>query len=528
MPASEEWRALAARMAMLDARPPVGDAELVVDHRFSFLNVERRLESVDWSTAYETPLWDYHLHYFDYALDLARAWKSTGDPRYGHRYIELWTSWLDAAADGDARLDPYPTSVRCLNGLRSLWLIEDRVPREFADRLRGGIHAQLEWLSRHLERHLGANHLLKNLTALAWGSLAFRDHRVRWRRYLSELWSEMDEQVLSDGVHYERSPMYHADVLADLLRTTALCRAADSPIPDRVPERLDRMVRALQWLSRPDGTLHLFNDAANGQGPPRQEIVWLAGKVLARDRQEPQGTFALEESGYFGSIGPDGTHRLVIDAGRPGPTYQPGHAHCDMLSFELDLDGRPFIVDSGLHGYDGDPYREYVRSTRAHNTVAIDGREQHEMWATFRVARRGEIVEARWSSADEEGFEFSAACRPYHNSSCLHKRAVVLDGRRLVVTDEVIGASQSVTSWLHFHPDVRLDRTAMGFVANVGGLRLTIVPMGEATIEPIRGDSEPKQGWYCPEFGLARPATVLELRVQGVANPVFGWDFSFG
>ena len=34
-----------------------------------------------------------------------------------------------------------------------------------------------------------------------------------------------------------------------------------------------------------------------------------------------------------------------------------------------------------MHGYDGDPYREYVRSTRAHNTVMISGGEQ---WISIR------------------------------------------------------------------------------------------------------------------------------------------------
>src|SRR5690606_2555175 len=70
------------------------------------------------------------------------------------------------------------------------------------------------------------------------------------------------------------------------------------------------------------------------------------------------------------------------------------HAHCDLLSFELDLAGLPFAVDAGVSGYADAPLREFVRSTRAHNTVVIGGREQSEIWGVYRVARMAEVMRA--------------------------------------------------------------------------------------------------------------------------------------
>ncbi|MGI9037583.1 MAG: heparinase II/III domain-containing protein [Gemmatimonadota bacterium] len=502
-------------------------ADLAVDHRFRFAGRELRLPEVDWSTGYESPLWTYNLQYFDYAVDLARAWRASGEPRYGDCLVRLWNGWLEAAGSGRARIEPYPTSVRCMNALRSLWLVEDRVSADFSARLVSGTRAQLDWLRSHLERHLRANHLLKNLAALTWGSLAFADPPPGAVQARDELWRELAEQVLPDGGHFERSPMYHAAALDDFLRTLAMCRVGGAAVPKFVPGRLAEMTRALQLLSRSDGTLHLFNDTADGERPDRNDVVALAADVLESTFAEPAGAFALQHTGYHGCVDTDGDYRFVVDAGPAGPTYQPGHAHCDMLSFELDVHGRPFVVDSGLHGYDGDPYREYVRSTRAHNTVAIDGLDQHEMWATFRVARRGEILSATSGPVGDEGFEFRGAARSYHDRSAVHERRVKILRGTLAVTDRVEGANgRSLASWLHVHPDFRLRPSAAGFVAagpDEGAPAVAIEFFGADDIRLVTGARDPVQGWYCPRFGRAIPASVIEMRIAANEGRDFGY-----
>lgn len=507
--------------------PEPVEVTLAMEGRYRFLNRERQLHDIDWTVDYESPLWTYHLHYLDVAVDLARAWQKTADPRLLAALADLWTSWLSAAERGKARIEPYPTSVRSMNALETLWLVEDEIPADLFHRLLAATGAQLDWLAEHLEHHLDANHLQRNLTALAWGALAFAGERgSRRQRHLPALWEQSREQVLPDGGHFERSPMYHGAALNDFLRTLSLCRAAGATVPADVPGRLTKMTRAYQWMSRPDGTLHLLNDAANGQRPARNEVMDLARRVLHEEFPEPTGSFALPATGYFGLVDVAEGTRLIIDAGPPGPAHQPGHAHCDMLSFELDVDARRVIVDSGLHGYDGDPYREYVRSTRAHNTVAVDDRDQHEMWATFRVARRGRVIAAEGSGASDGRYAFRGACRPYHDRRLLHQRRIQLGDRRLDVTDSLTGAvGRSVSSWLHLHPDLQVERVESKFVARVAGseVRVVIEPFGGDSVRIRRGESAPPQGWYCPEFGLARPAPVLELRREADDGREFGW-----
>jgi hypothetical protein len=205
--------------------------------------------------------------------------------------------------------------------------------------------------------------------------------------------------------------------------------------------------------------------------------------------------------------------------------------------------GRPLVVDAGVHGYDGDPFRDYVRGTRAHNTVAIDGGEQHDMWATYRVAGRGAIVGVPSISEDGAGVTFHGACRHYHDPRAEHHRRIHLGAKHLTVTDVVAeAAGQPLTSWLHLHPDFEVERAGDGFAVTAGdggtgesgsgsgggaSPRIVVEPFGADEVRVRRGERDPVQGWHCPEFGIARAAYVLELRVAANRGQPFGWRLAF-
>ena len=508
-------------------RESLDAAERVVAHRYRFLNREIVISREPEPDIHVNPLWTFQLHYLDHAIALAQNWRGSGSHRFGEALMRVLRDWAGSTDDERVRLHPYPVAVRSLSLLKVLWLVEDFLPVELAGRVLGLVHRQLLWLEGNVEYHLMANHLQKNLQALVWGGLAFEGAEAeRWRARDSELWAQLFEQVLPDGGHFERSPMYHAQALVDFCETLALCRAAERPVPPGVEDRLARMAEAMVVLSRPDGTLHLFNDAANGHGPDPSSAVALASRVLGREASGPVGSVVLPETGYHALIDPELGRRLIVDAGPPGPSYQPGHAHCDMLSVELDLGGRPVVVDSGVHGYDGDPFREYARSTRAHNTVSIGGKEQHEVWATFRMARRGDVVSA--SSGESEGaWRFRGACHPYHDPNARHEREIVLRGEELRVEDRVTGASGArLASWVHLHPDLEVEETDGVLVARTPDIELAIRPFGADSVRVVRGARDPAQGWHFPEFGLARPAAAVELAVEWNDGRTFGWTLA--
>ena len=484
--------------------------------------------AVAWEPSGTTRLWAYEHNYCGAVVDLAWAAELTGEEQYVERMQVLVESWI-AGCRRKAALpwDPYPSSMRLSNWVKAISLTCGALDEAFRRRWEESLWEHCAFLNRNLEWDVEANHLLKNLFAIVLGCAYFGHGKasrlldLRLRTY----WSALLEQVLSDGVHYERSPMYHAIVLVDLLQVMEVVGMTGRDVPQDVWDRAPRMVAAAVALSRPDGGIHRFNDATDGVAPPMDWIASTAKRVMGRVPDPPVGAFDFPDAGYFGYSDPDTGTKLVVDIGAPGPRHQPGHAHCDMLSFELDLGGVPVVIDSGCGGYEGDPLREYARSTRAHNAVSIDGLEQSEYWGTFRMARAAEPIEAE-AEMVSSGYQFCGTCRHFHTRSLVHSRVIRGFGLRWEVRDRVRNETRPKFSFLHLAPEFELEGDDQGITARSSRGVVRITPFGVDAWRIRMGERSPAQGWWFPTFGIAVAAGVVEMVSTGGDRP-FGYAIEF-
>ena len=365
------------------------------DGIFTFLNRPVALgRPVDWLPEHESRLWIYNLHYFDYAVGLARD----GSPdRADHAYSafrDLASDWMRSCPCG-TRLawDPYPLSLRVCNWIRAYTLFQPALGEdpEFSRALRRSLYQQTRFLANDLEYGHQGNHLLENARALVEAGLFFSNGRARQWLATGEriLWTGIRRQFLTDGGHFERSPMYHQIMMKLYREAVHVLVAADRPIPEEVGTTMRAMETWLANVVHPDGDIALLNDAALGIAGRTSDYI---DRTSATD-----GLQALPDSGYFTFRDRARGSFLVMDCGLLRPDYQPGHGHCDALSFELSVAGQRMIVDSGVDDYYGElEWRQYYRSTRAHNTVVVDGEEQSELWDRFRVARRARPFDIVW------------------------------------------------------------------------------------------------------------------------------------
>jgi uncharacterized heparinase superfamily protein len=223
-----------------------------------------------------------------------------------------------------------------------------------------------------------------------------------------------------------------------------------------------------------------------------------------------------------------------MDCGEMGPSHQPGHGPCGLLGFELDFGGRPAIVDTGVRGYGGDALRAHVRSTRAHNTLVIGGREQSEIWGVFRVARRARLRGTAVATADaESAARFEAAYRPYWSAAVTHRRTVRRErdsNGAWVIDDTVVGATgEPIASLIHLHPSLSVSEASTRRIVATypDGATVVIAPVGVDSLCTWRGSESPPQGWWCPEFGVALPATAIELQVAANDGRRFGYSIRY-
>src|SRR6185295_11229965 len=361
--------------------------------------------------------------------------------------------------------EPYPISVRLLNWTARFFGEPGDLSgagSAFLEQLWRSIFLQAEWLSLHLERHLLGNHLLENAAALTFAGSCFSGPDAeRWYRCGRALLAqELSEQILGDGMHFERSPMYHERMTYLLVLLHATGRPDLEPL---VAPRLAAMLAALELLRHPDGGIALLNDSALGTYNDPQELIDAGLASLGRadgERLRKSGAWALPEAGYYGFRQSPGDY-IVCDAGPIGPDYIPGHAHGDLLSFEASFSGQRVFVDSGVHDYEAGELRRYCRSTRAHNTVEVEGKDQCEFWGSFRVARRGRPHDVRWEGGPD-GFRLAGWHDGYRRLSGapIHRREFRWQREQgLEIVDEVsAGRPVESVSRLHLHPACRLGQ----------------------------------------------------------------------
>lgn len=526
-PASKAfWDGL--RDVMRRSVPPNGwdgdaTADEAIEGRWTLLGETFIVDAdMDWSRRAGRPLLSFHLQYHEPLRALSRRFDRTGDARALASIIGVLTRWIEttAAGEGDA-WHPYPISVRVSVWFEVLALVGDNLPEELRQMVEASLASQLDVLARRRERQIGANHLQRNDAALALGGLGFTGSRaVQWRTTgLAGTWGALQHHVLDDGMHFERSPMYHAGMLGDVLRVIECCEIAGVAVPDTARVRVGQMAIALNRMTRSDGSLHQFNDTAEGIAPPTAWLLERAARASRTERvQPPQGGWVLPDAGYAGWRDPATGTGIVFDAGLAGPREQPGHAHCDALSFELCVEGLPVMVNAGVHGYDHDPFREYSRSTRSHNTVQIGSREQHEIWATFRVARFGVVEGPVIDTTDS----WSVSGRVSGYAGGTHSRRLEMPSAHSIrITDRIGGDGDEVASArMLFHPscDVRMEGDLV--VARRGALVLRAAFESAGRVRLVRGEVAAAEGWYFPTFGSAQPATCVVVEVPLPSPPL--------
>jgi len=420
--------------------------------RFTFCGKTLELgdgAGIDWHRAEldeGTRLWKTLLHEFSYAIDLANAARSTGDRAYRDRLVALVSDWSRAAPIGYPGFaidvwDARAVATRLINWVTAASILQVGPGDPLYEQLQHQVGVHALFLADNLELDLRGNHLLRDYVGLIFCNelLGTAPSALDWLR------TELDEQILDDGCHFERSPMYHAIVLQDLVETRALLR--DSA-PDWLNEQIARMAGFLRYLLPDDGQLPLLGDTWFGEVDPTR-VLEEAGPILIPPKpgtpEQASGIVALE----------GGTTRALLLAGPHGPDYQMGHTHADGLSFELYRGARRVVTDTGTSTYDPGPSRTRVRSTAAHNTVQIDGEEQLEAWGSFRAGRRGRgRVQARgsengwdWVVANHDGYRWLRG-KPVHH------RLLAVSESAAIAVDWISGRGRhQIRNALHLHPD---------------------------------------------------------------------------
>ncbi|WP_417662474.1 heparinase II/III family protein [Pseudomonas sp.] len=460
---------------------------------FEFMGLKGGL---DWHSSCRPKLWLYNLHYLDGLISctpislieksrLLNRWISSNPPFEG-------CGW-----------EPYPLSLRIVNIVK--WFHDQP---SLQDGWLNSLATQTQALSVQVEYHVLANHLFANGKALVFAGSYFEGGQARaWlSQGLKILDAEIKEQFLTDGAHFELSPMYHASLLWDMCDLVNLASHTNiESLRSRIPSWKQIVEHGIVWLrdmQHPDGEIPFFNDSAFKIAPNLQQVEGYAtslGCLPANSNINPDSLHGVChcESGY-GAIYFGADCKALLNFSRIAPAYQPGHAHADTLSFELSLFGQRVFVNSGTSLYEDCPERLRQRGTAAHNTVEIDCENSSEVWAGFRVARRANVILEEFE-VELDTVKFSCSHDGYarlHGKN-IHFREWSARSNQLKITDRIAGKYCVAKSRLYVHPSA---------IVTLHGEHVVItMPSGQVIHVLFHGADKVnilESTWH-PEFGVA-------------------------
>ena len=363
----------------------------------------------------------------------------------------------------------------------------------------------------------------------------------------------IDQQFHPAGIHREHSPGYHYMVMGSLIEA----RASGLVDSEYLSERVRSFEEMFSWLIQPDGSILTFGDtdprvfrskiAPDRYTNPQLRYQLSSGLTGARPAG---GLLALKNEGYVfaRSDYPE----------RPGDTWwylaqmasfhSRVHKHADDLCFVWSDLGSQILVDPGRFAYAGktepgselakegfwysDPKRVYVESTRAHNTVEIDGRSYDRKRKPYGSALK---------YAGEQHGLIVTECEIDHFGTVRHWRVLVMaSGSFLLVVDWLFdrtGLAHDFRQYFHFHPDWILNsdsnaKACNRFIAHRddNGKRLAIVPLlaSQGPMSSVRGQEEPELlGWVSDIAYSLIPCASIVSQQFNTDDAVFATLFSF-
>ncbi len=505
-------------------------------------------------------IWELNRH--QHFVTLAQAYALSGDRRYAVELFSQWQHWLQA--------NPYGWGINWCSSLEAgLRLISWTWALQFAKsssyltplfycHLLQSVEQHADYIAGHLSRYSSANnHLLGEAVGLIYAGSYFEHLRRagEWRELgFTVFFAEFLRQVHPDGVSREQSSQYQLYVIYYGLLALLAADRSGRPVAQGFRERLVNMAEFVFSLLDESGELPGIGDEDGGQvlqvsksGPAARrmlstvavaferndlaqgalhpEALWLAGleRTTAWRNKQPaakQPAPAQRKSVYY----PDGGYvilhrtvngcrqRLIFDAGPLGLDRMAAHGHADALSLLLSAAGRPVLIDSGTFSYRCDPgWREYFRSTRAHNTVEIDDQNQSEIVGPFQWGYR---AHPRFTKVQlvQEPLLITAEQDGYRRIHVVHERRLEQRGASWVVTDTLHGRGkhQVLLTW-HLAPGTTQRLSGEKFLWTCPGLSMTLTVRASAAFDSRfqQGALNPIQGWHSAAYGVKNSHPVL-------------------
>jgi hypothetical protein len=500
-------------------------------------------------------VWEPNRHH--QLVVLARAYRVTGDERFAQKVVTLIRSWSrdNPFGYGMNWKSPMEVAIRNINWIVALDLLLDSpsIDRKiFADMI-ATVYLGSWDTERRLSRGSSSNnHLIGEAAGIFIAASWFPDfpQARRWQERAKHiLEEEIHKQTYDDGCTREHAFGYMFFVIQFLTLSMLAGQRCGVEFSARFKARLHQMYSFLAEVSVDTGLPPGLGDADDGYVLDLGELprdaaqlitvgaelfadetlrltegsetaYWLTAATprspTAPDRGE---SVAFDASGYFllrsgGSR--ENEMAVFFDCAELGYGTIAAHGHADCLAFTLSVGGHEIFVDGGTYDYFTHPqWRDYFRSSRAHNTLVVDGQNQSEMTGPFMWGARANAAVIGWQNnssvvcvyGEHDGYRNLPVPAVHRRTLRLDKSSIALE-----VTDEVVtDGAHMVERYLHLAPQCIVEQRDKSTVtiSRQGHCLLLEAPHGD--IEIIAAADDDFTGWISQGYHRRQASTCIRI-----------------
>ena len=364
------------------------------------------------------------------------------------------------------------------------------------------------------------NHLIGEMAGLYMASVfwpIFKESQ-KWKNHsIKVLEKELIRQNYPDGINREMGFSYQIFVA----QFAVLCLIENRK--DFTKPFQEITLKMLKFIEISRSILgHFPNYGDSDEGMALQidpyvkgQLNWLMnqGKELFKEglNVENQSEFLSKEAGiYFKRL--QMNHQSVsfaFDFGPLGMGSMAAHGHADALSFTLSINGKMFFIDPGTYCYhDNLEFREYFRSTRAHNTLLINGEDQATQQGPFLWS---DHFESNLKKYDPDENVIAASHTGYSEWNIIHNREIKFNCDNILIEDQISGNDDAqVRISFHLAPEVEItsqNEDSINLKMENTEVILEFNPI--LKLEILKGDRT--GGWCSPSFGIKYPTNTIVL-----------------
>jgi hypothetical protein len=492
--------------------------------------------------------WSYSLNRFPFWNQLGDLYWATGDEKFAHEWVDEMKAWVE---DQIVPYDSGPGSPLCWRSIECGIRMSSTWPNAYfkflgAPSFDPEVHAMfLKSVREHARRLLiieqrlperTGNWITMECNGLLHCAILFPEFREapEWMKAaVDRLNAELMRQVYPDGAQMELTSGYHQVCIHNFYGALGIARLNGVLLPGEYVKNFEKLYDYNLYAMMPNRTLSPLNDAGitNVRGAlaqaaalyNRPDFQWAASDG-AQGTPPKVTSYAFPYAGHF--IMRTGWEKddkfLLLDGG----PYGIGHQHEDKLTLFMWAFGRVLITEPGNYKYDHSKWRRHVLSTFAHNTIIVDGQEQHrralkETWQTSHPLIEGANAPCRWFTSEQMDLArstYDSGYGPKNDKTVSHERTMIfVKPDYWLVIDRLLGTGRhTFESLYHLDSDsAQLDATTKAVRTENKDANVLLLPTSSSPLDAkiVIGQEDPVQGWI-PAVHRKIPCAVFHFEAE--------------